>query len=174
MIDSADEKQKSSLEAYDSKEEYAAEGARTETELSLKDALRYYRPAVMWSILISFATIMESYDMQIISSFYAFPEFQKKYGTLLEDGSYSVPAKWQLALSLISLLGLVSGTLMNGSICERYGPRRVIMTALVFLTGFITITFLAPSIEVLLVGELLWYAENPLIQFPSTLIILTV
>ncbi|KAJ5683414.1 hypothetical protein N7462_006579 [Penicillium macrosclerotiorum] len=154
MIEST-EKRDFSAGFSDEKEQSAALGSRTETQLTVSQALRYYRPAVIWSVLISLTTVMESYDIQIISSFYAYPQFQEKYGVQLADGSYSVPAKWQLALSLISLLGLVTGTLANGYMCERFGPRKVIMVALVFLTGFIAITFLAPTIEVLLVGELL-------------------
>ncbi|KAJ5896219.1 uncharacterized protein N7473_005618 [Penicillium subrubescens] len=130
-------------------------GRRTEIDLTLRNAFRHYRPAVMWSALISMATVMESYDMQLISSFYAFPQFQKKYGVLLDNGQYSIPANWQLALNLVGLLGLMIGTFASGSVLERFGARRVIMVSLIALTGFVAITFLAPSIEVLLVGELL-------------------
>ncbi|KAF3020869.1 hypothetical protein E8E15_008048 [Penicillium rubens] len=136
-------------------QEHIEVGRRAETDLTVRDAFRYYRPAVMWSALISIATIMESYDMQIINSFYAFPQFQKKYGVQLEEGGYTITAEWQLALSLVALLGLMTGTFINGSVSERFGARKVIMVSLVALTGFVAITFFAPSIEVLLVGELL-------------------
>lgn len=145
--------------------EHIEEGRRAETDLTVRDAFRYYRPAVMWSALISIATIMESYDMQIINSFYAFPQFQKKYGVQLEEGGYTITAEWQLALSLIALLGLMTGTFINGSVSERFGARKVIMVSLVALTGFVAITFFAPSIEVLLVGELLWYASLPILSY---------
>ncbi|KAL2817204.1 general substrate transporter [Aspergillus granulosus] len=135
--------------------ENVEQGRRAETDLTVRDAFRYYRPAVIWSALISIATVMESYDMQLVSSFYAFPQFQEKYGIPLEGGGYSIPAKWQLALTLISLLGLIGGTFMNGWACEKFGARKVIMVSLVALSGFVTITFMAPSIEVLLGGELL-------------------
>ncbi|OQE91614.1 hypothetical protein PENNAL_c0009G08371 [Penicillium nalgiovense] len=135
--------------------EHIQVGRRAETDLTVRDAFRYYRPAVMWSALISIATIMESYDMQIINSFYAFPQFQEKYGVQLEGGGYTITAEWQLALSLVALLGLMTGTFINGSVSERFGARKVIMVSLVALTGFVAITFFAPSIEVLLVGELL-------------------
>ncbi|KAL4899446.1 hypothetical protein BDW74DRAFT_189054 [Aspergillus multicolor] len=130
-------------------------GRKAETDLSVRDALRYYRPAVIWSVLISLTTVMESYDMQIVHSFYAFPQFKEKYGVQLDDGEYSIPAKWQLALNCASLLGLMSGTFLNGWASEMFGARRVIMVSLVALTGFVTITFLSPSVEVLFVGELL-------------------
>ena len=102
---------------------------------------------------------MEAYDMQLISSFYAFPQFQKKYGERLPNGKYSVPAQWQLGLSLSSLLGLIVGVFANGSLAERYGPRKVMIVSYVVLCGMIAITFTAKSIEILLVGEILWYAR---------------
>ncbi|RDW83567.1 uncharacterized protein DSM5745_03893 [Aspergillus mulundensis] len=130
-------------------------GRKAETDLGVRDSLRYYRPAVIWSVLISLTTVMESYDMQIVHSFYAFPQSKEKYGVQLDDGEYSIPAKWQLALNCASLLGLMSGTFLNGWASEMFGARRVIMVSLVALTGFVTITFLSPSVEVLFVGELL-------------------
>lgn len=160
-------------ELKDTQTEQVDAGRRSETKISVRDALRYYRPAVMWSILISLTTVMESYDMQIVHSFYAFPQFQEKYGVLLEGGGYSIPAKWQLGLNLVALIGLMLGTFANGWASEAFGARKVIMVSLVCLTGFITITFLAPSIEVLLVGELLWYVASTLASSYADLIIPT-
>jgi hypothetical protein len=36
-------------------------------------------------------------------------DFQKKYGVQLEEGGYTITAEWQLALSLVALLGLMLG-----------------------------------------------------------------
>src|SRR5262245_50275228 len=98
------------------------------------------------------ATIMESYDMQLIATFFAFPQFQKKYGEKLPHGQYSIPAKWQLSLSLSSLHGLIIGVFANGSLAERFGPRKVMMVSYIFLCAFITITFTAKNIGILLGG----------------------
>jgi SP family general alpha glucoside:H+ symporter-like MFS transporter len=43
----------------------------------------------------------------------------------------------------------------NGWLTERFGHRRVILVSLVFMTAFIFIPFFAPSIQVLLVGQIL-------------------
>jgi hypothetical protein len=32
----------------------------------------------------------------------AFPQFNKKYGEMLPDGTYQVPARWQAGLSNVS------------------------------------------------------------------------
>lgn len=99
---------------------------------------------------------MESYDLQIINGFFAMSQFNKKYGLQLPDGTYQVDANWQIGLSLAQLAGLIVGVFANAPLAERFGPRRVMMVAFVFLTGFITITFTAHSIPMLFGGELLW------------------
>jgi SP family general alpha glucoside:H+ symporter-like MFS transporter len=103
------------------------------------------------------ATIMESYDMQLISSFYAFPQFNKKYGQQLPNGTWQVDADWQLGLSLASLIGLIFGVFASGYLGDRYGPRYVMIAAHCLLTGFVAVIFTAQSVEILFAGELLWY-----------------
>lgn len=99
---------------------------------------------------------MESYDIQLIKAFYAFPQFNKKYGFRLKNGTYQVDANWQLGLSLAQFCGLIVGVFANAPLAERFGPRRVMMFAFVFLSGFIALTFEAQSIQMLFGGELLW------------------
>ncbi|KAH6613049.1 general substrate transporter [Boeremia exigua] len=123
--------------------------------MALSKAFWYYRKAVCWSILISLANIMESYDIQLIKGFYAFPQFNKRYGFQLKNGTYQVDANWQLALSLAQFCGLIIGVFANAPLAEQFGPRRVMMIAFVFLTGFISLTFEAQSIQMLFGGELL-------------------
>ncbi|KAF2631984.1 hypothetical protein BU25DRAFT_427934 [Macroventuria anomochaeta] len=71
--------------------------------------------------------IIESYDIQLIKAFYAFPQFNKKYSFRLPNGTHQFNANWQ-----------------------------VMMVAFVFLGGFITITFNAHSIPMLFGSELLY------------------
>jgi SP family general alpha glucoside:H+ symporter-like MFS transporter len=61
--------------------------------------LKLYPKAVAWSVLISTCIAMEGYDVCLLSNFYAFPQFNRKYGELLADGTYQVPAPWQAGLS---------------------------------------------------------------------------
>ena len=160
MATQVEELELSSSKTRTQYEAAAAAGTKTETELTVRDAFRYYWKAVAWSVIISMATIMESYDLQIINSFYAYPQFQKKYGEQISPDKYSIPARWQTALSLGATIGLIIGVFANGYFAERYGPRKVMMTSFVFLTAFICITFFAPNVEVLLAGEILWCVSN--------------
>ncbi|KAM0325487.1 hypothetical protein ACHAQA_007474 [Verticillium albo-atrum] len=137
-------------------EDLAADTAQQiETTLTLREALRYYRKAISWSLVISMATIMESYDLMLIGSFFAFPPFQRKFGVQLPNGSWSIPARWQIALSMVLNVGMIIGVFANGYCADRWGFRRVLMASHIALIGFIFINFFAPSIEVLTVGTLL-------------------
>ncbi|KAF6835349.1 MFS maltose permease [Colletotrichum plurivorum] len=124
-------------------------------ELTLKQAFWHYRKAVGWSLCVSNATIMESYDLLLINSFYAFPQFQQKYGVQLPNGNYSVPARWQIGLSMANLVGMIIGVFANGYCADRWGLRKVMVASHAALIGFIFITFFAPSVEILMVGVLL-------------------
>lgn len=56
----------------------AANATQTEHTMGLMQALKLYPKAVGWSILLSTAIVMEGYDVILIGSFYAFPQFNKK------------------------------------------------------------------------------------------------
>lgn len=93
--------------------------------------------------------------MILLSSFYALPQFNKKYGVLGVDGTYTVPAGWKSALSNGALCGEVLGLFVNGIVSERYGYRKTMIVSLAAMIGFIFIPFFAPNVETLLVGEIL-------------------
>jgi SP family general alpha glucoside:H+ symporter-like MFS transporter len=69
--------------------------AATEKEqsMTLMQGIRLYPKAVMWSVLISTCIAMEGYDISLVNNFYAFPQFNQKYGELMADGTtYQVSA----------------------------------------------------------------------------------
>lgn len=76
-----------------------------EHNMTLWQGIKLYPKAVGWSLLISTCICMEGYDVCLLGNFYAFPQFNKKYGVQLADGTYQVPAAWQAGLSNVSLFG---------------------------------------------------------------------
>lgn len=68
--------------------------AATEKErsMTLIQGIRLYPKAVFWSVLISTCIAMEGYDISLVNNFYAFPQFNRKYGEMLADGTYQVSA----------------------------------------------------------------------------------
>ncbi|EGC41599.1 trehalose transporter [Histoplasma capsulatum var. duboisii H88] len=126
-----------------------------EQRMTLLQGVKLYPKAAAWSVLISTCIVMEGYDVCLVNNFYAFPQWNQKYGVQLENGNYQVPATWQAALSNGAVVGEIIGLFINGWASERFGYRYTIVTCLLFLAGFITIFFTAARVEALLVGEIL-------------------
>jgi Arabinose efflux permease len=81
--------------------------------------------------------------------------FPEKYGQELPNGTYEISASWQAGLSNGASVGSLMGLLLNGYLSERFGFRNTMLASLAFITATIFIPFFAPSIEVLLVGQVL-------------------
>lgn len=101
----------------------ARDAAITQHDLSLKDALRLYRPAIGWSFLFSLGVIMAGFDPQLVGTLVAIPTFQKQFGQKLADGSYIVQAQWQSAFNLGVPVGQVVGSIGVGWPLEKYGRK---------------------------------------------------
>lgn len=125
-----------------------------EHEMGFVQALKLYPKSVGWSMLLSLAIVMEGYDIVILSSFYALPQFNKKYGVPLPDGTYTIPASWKSGLSNGALCGEIIGLFINGIVSEKYGYRKTMIISLFAMIGFIFIQFFAPNVQTLLIGEI--------------------
>lgn len=75
-----------------------------ERKMGLWKGMKIYPKAVAWSILISTCIAMEGYDISLVNNFYAFPQFNRKYGELQSDGSYQVPARVSQIILFHSLI----------------------------------------------------------------------
>ncbi|PGH03120.1 hypothetical protein AJ79_07447 [Helicocarpus griseus UAMH5409] len=131
----------------------AKRAADQERSMTLLQAIKLYPKAVGWSVLLSSALIMEGYDLALLGSLYASPEFNKKYGTLGPDGEWTLTAAWQSALSNGARAGEVIGLLINGVVSERYGYRKTMIGSLIAMIAFIFILFFAPNVQTLVIGE---------------------
>jgi MFS transporter, SP family, general alpha glucoside:H+ symporter len=103
--------------------EQAQAAAQTQHELTLREALKLYRPAIGWSFLFSLGVIMAGFDPQLVGTLVAIPTFQKTFGHQIADGSYVVQAQWQSAFNLGVPVGQVIGALGVGWPLERIGRR---------------------------------------------------
>lgn len=86
------------IDDYDNVVAEARQATEDQHAMTLREGLRRYPKAVAWSMLLSTAIIMEGFDVVLLGSFYALPQFNKKYGEQLPDGSYTVSAPWQAGL----------------------------------------------------------------------------
>jgi MFS transporter, SP family, general alpha glucoside:H+ symporter len=133
----------------------AKDATNKEHQMGFMQALKLYPKAVGWSLLLSTAVIMEGYDVILLSSFYALPQFNKKYGVLTSDGTHTVPAPWKSGLSNGALCGEILGLFINGIVSEKFGYRKTMMASLAMMIAFIFIPFFSHNIQTLLVGEIL-------------------
>ncbi|KAK1253935.1 hypothetical protein MKX07_002012 [Trichoderma sp. CBMAI-0711] len=135
--------------------ESARAAAAKEQSMTLLQGIKLYPKAIAWSILISTCIVMEGYDVSLVNNFYAFPQFNEKYGELYPDGTYQVPARWQSGLSNGATVGEIIGLFINGFVSERFGYRKTVMGCLILVAAFTAIFFTAPNVETLLVAEIL-------------------
>ncbi|KAI8217949.1 Maltose permease [Colletotrichum sp. SAR 10_77] len=134
----------------------AKQASDDEHAQTLMQALTQNRKAVFWSVMISMSIVMEGYDVILINNFFAYPEFQKKYGSWYGDEiGYQVSGPWQTGLTMAATTGAIFGGLMNGFFASKYGYRWVMIVAMGFLNCFIFVVFFAHSAAMLLVGQIL-------------------
>lgn len=135
-----------------------------EHSMSLRDAIRLYPKSVLYCVVLSMAIIMEGYQVGLVPSLFAQPAFQRKYGRARKNGSHQLDNKYQSALTAAVQAGSIFGYWLSGIVIEKVGYKRTMQGALVSITCFIFITFFAPSIILLVVGEGLlgipWVSPN--------------
>ncbi|GME78541.1 unnamed protein product [Ambrosiozyma monospora] len=59
--------------------ENANENERHEKAMGLKEGLKTFPKAVIWSVILSATIIMEGYDINLLTSLFAFPGFAQKF-----------------------------------------------------------------------------------------------
>ena len=135
----------------------ANDATRTEKSMSILQAFKTYPKAVMFSVILSTAIVMEGYDVVLLAGLYASPAFSKRYGyaTGIASTPYQIPARWQAGLSNGANVGEILGLFINGIVSERFGYRKTMIVSLVAVICFIFIPFFAKSLIDLEVGEVL-------------------
>lgn len=133
-----------------------------EHETGFWEAVGQYPAATFWSAFFCIAVIMAGFDAQIITSFYALPAFQRKYGDLVvatggggREESYEIPAAWQTGLGMGNPIGQILGALASGWLMERWGRRLPLAVCCVYSIVFVFVQFFSTSIGMLCAGEIL-------------------
>ena len=143
MSDIIKEKQSDEVEAeieqtfFDSKNH-----AQYEKDIGILEAVKKYPKEVFWCSVFCLGVVMSGYDSQIISSFYALPAFQKRFGDLADDGTYQISAAWQTALGMGSPIGQVIGTLGIAWPLEWFGRKKTYFVVNIGCLGLIFMNFL--------------------------------
>ncbi|EGX96073.1 MFS transporter, putative [Cordyceps militaris CM01] len=128
-----------------------------EHELGFWAAVRMYPKATFWAMFFCIAVVMAGFDGQIITSFYALPAFQLKYGDRIvkPDGTvkYEVAAAWQTGLGMGNPIGQVIGALACSYPLQYFGRRLTLAMCCIWSIGFVFMQFFATSTAMLCAGE---------------------
>ncbi|ORX38048.1 general substrate transporter [Kockovaella imperatae] len=133
----------------------ARAAADVEHRMGLIESARMYPKAILFSVIMSLGIVMEGYDTALLGNFFAQPAFQLKFGHLADNGTHQVSAPWQAGLGNGAAIGEICGLWAAGLLADKYGYKRTLMGAMVFLIGAIFICFFAVNIPMLFVGEIL-------------------
>ena len=126
----------------------------SEHDLKFWEAVQQYPTAVFWAMFFCIAVIMAGFDAQLVTSFYALPAFQKRFGYEFE-GSYIISAPWQTGLGMGNPIGQVLGALACGWPLEHFGRKWTLAVCCVWSIIFVFVQFFATSIGMLCAGEIL-------------------
>ncbi|XXG97251.1 hypothetical protein Hte_003547 [Hypoxylon texense] len=132
----------------------ANEANERERDMKLSHAFKVYPKAIAWSMILSSCLIMEGFGTAVVGSYVSYPPFRDRFGTQAPNGDYQIPADWQNGIAGATNVGEIIGLQIAGVLCERWGYRWTIISALVGVTGFIFFPFFANSLTVFLIGEL--------------------
>lgn len=133
----------------------AKQANTTEQNMTIRQGFKIYIPGVGWSVLLSSTVVMEGFDLALMGSFYALSQFNKKYGEQGADGQYFLAAPWKAGLTVGALAGEIGGLFISGTVSEKYGYRKTMVGALIFMIGGIFVPFFAPNVQTLLAGQIL-------------------
>lgn len=125
-----------------------------EHDLGFWDAVRQYPTAICWALFMCIAVIMAGFDAQLITSFYALPAFQQRFGNLYE-GEYVISAQWQTALGMGNPIGQFIGALACGWPLEIFGRKLTLAVCCAWSICFVFVQFFSTSIGMLAAGEIL-------------------
>lgn len=139
-----------------------------EHDLTVRRALKIYWKAVLWSLIVSMSIVMEGYDMSLIFNFFGYPAFRRQFGREYPNGDWQVPGPWQSALGSVNTAGCIAGAFINGWAIKRFGFRPTFFVGLIFMIGFIFISFFGKTVLLQTIGQLLC-GQVPNILTASTL-----
>ena len=67
-----------------------------ELNMSVRQSLRFWSKAIVFSFIISLCVVMEGYDTSLMNKFFAFSPFQNRFGDEVDaDSNKLVSARWQ-------------------------------------------------------------------------------
>ncbi|KXJ87019.1 alpha-glucosides permease MPH2/3 [Microdochium bolleyi] len=137
--------------------EAAVANSDAEALIPKKELFSRYMPAVLFSMGLSLALVMEGMDTGLINNFFAHPAYLARFGwpNPAKNGELYISATWQSGIGAGNNCGAIIGLLLNGWLQSRFGSRRVYMGAMVVMAATIFVLFFSTSVTMLLIGNIM-------------------
>ena len=132
----------------------AQQATQQQHDLTLREAIQLYRPAIAWSFLFSLGVIMAGFDPQLVGTLVAIPTFQKQFGHAQPDGSYDIQASWQSAFNLGVPIGQFFGAFGIGFPLDLIGRRWTLACCCIITCIAVTLQSSAQNKPQILLAEL--------------------
>ncbi|ORX36725.1 trehalose transport-related protein [Kockovaella imperatae] len=127
-----------------------------EKQAHFRQAFRQHWRAVLWSMGLSVALIMDGYDGAVSNAYFGLPSFLDYFGhDALVKGKIvkKIDVNWQTGLQLCGLPGGFLGLYICGWAQERYGSRKTYMGGMAFAFCCVPLFAFAQNLPMLLVAE---------------------
>lgn len=143
----------------------AKQASAHEQNMTLKYALRYYFPAMLWAILMAAPIIMEGYETATVPTFFEFRSFQHLYGSVpkgkTEGQDARIAPMWQVGITIAASIGQLCGLYVAPRLVNKLGYKKCTLAGLIWASCMLLIGFFsswAPHSQrlgIFLSGELL-------------------
>ncbi|KAA8622222.1 AraJ Arabinose efflux permease [Pyrenophora tritici-repentis] len=127
-----------------------------EHNMSVRESLRFWWKAIVFSFVISLCVVMEGYDTSLMNKFFAFQPFRNKFGDQVDaDGQKIISARWQTIILNGTQVGCILGLIINGYITEWIGYKKTMVASMLFMAAAVCIPFFSTGLEMFLVGGII-------------------
>ncbi|KAF3040148.1 hypothetical protein E8E12_009179 [Didymella heteroderae] len=137
-------------------QEDARLATNAEKTMTVRQAIRLYKWAIVYSMAMSLAVVMEGYDLAAMGSFLGYDQFRQRFGTELDqDGNPRISPAWQAGIQNGVQAGSIIGLWANGYISEWIGYKKTMYGALLASVIFNFLHFFAEGIGMVVAGSVL-------------------
>ncbi|CAE7173697.1 hypothetical protein CFE70_005019 [Pyrenophora teres f. teres 0-1] len=127
-----------------------------EHNMSVRESLRFWWKAIVFSFVISLCVVMEGYDTSLMNKFFAFTPFKNKFGDQVDvDGNKIISSRWQTIILNGTQVGCILGLIINGYITEWFGYKKTMVASMLFMAAAVCIPFFSTGLEMFLVGGII-------------------
>ncbi|EOA84003.1 hypothetical protein ACJQWK_00737 [Exserohilum turcicum] len=127
-----------------------------EHNMTVRQSLRFWWKAIIFSFIISLCVVMEGYDTSLMNKFFAFQPFCDRFGDQVDaQGTRIVSSRWQTIILNGTQVGCILGLILNGYVTEWIGYKKTMIGSMLFMTGAVFIPFFSTGLEMFLVGGII-------------------